>query len=255
MDVRIFDDAWWSTAAREDHRLQQKIRIVLKKDLQVLAAYSEKAEKALINPPANWINWVLGADFITERYLGNFACCACNNIDCFAWIAFKCGGCKKTYWVEQRTVGLLWCWTCASQWMRFDSDRALQQFTGLPGNRGLQLFESIEQLILAFLRWEIKHQTKRFEIIRESEIVSVRCQRKVPLMQRSMVPVETDPEADLDLCIALLNLRIHLPFASRKIKPNVRKRGRKNAKRLFRNNNTDRDDRAGRGMGPSSTEN
>lgn len=166
--LRIWDVEWWDriTARDEEGRLQRKLFFNVHQDLQRLVQYSEPAAIALMNPPRDWINWVLTTQFDESEPLNSTACLACSNMFCCAWVALKCAGCGYTYWYDQALVWEIWCWRCRGQWARERCwIRALSEFTGLPGREGLNLYESAEQIITAFVRWRLNHELKALEII------------------------------------------------------------------------------------------
>ena len=129
-------------------------------------------------------------------------CLDCNRENCAAWVALFCGGCNRTFWIEQSFLDSFWCNSCAFGHDFLSWQSELRQQTNLNIFEALQLFESGEQKILAYYRWELNHVIRRVEAQNKSQILSVRCRSRVPLTQHSQIgPLAGDPDQELDNCL------------------------------------------------------
>lgn len=133
-------------------------------------------------------------------------CLDCHDPNCAAWIALRCGGCNRTFWLEQSLLWELWCHACEQEHRWGHSwQEELRRQTGINPYIALSLYESPEQKILAYYRWEVQCVVKRIKVQSKSRIIAVRCRKVVPLTQRSVVgPFEGSPERALDCCIEKL---------------------------------------------------
>lgn len=170
-----------------------------------LGRYNSAAREALRQPPPNWADWIESHVHQEEQPLSSRPCCACGGSWCEAWVALKCGGCGDCSWVEQRTVFNLWCWRCQSDDLRNSNwGRALEKEAGVPYAQVRNLYETPEQLLLAWARWELTNWIKRQHIYANSHIIAARCRHKVPHLPWPRVgPVKpgTDPEEVLNQSI------------------------------------------------------
>lgn len=108
--------------------------------------------------------------------------------------------------MDQLSLFRLWCDTCNHRhnW-EYNWEWALRNATGLNTASALGLYESHEQKILAYYRWEVQCILKRVKAQSASYIASVRCRKLVPLTQHSIVgPIKGDPNQALDNCIKRL---------------------------------------------------
>lgn len=225
--LRIWDEEWWSNLDWE--RIQQKLFLVLREELQYLAQFTREGKDVLDNPPNNWINWVLEIDYENRELLSEAACCACEQPSCSAWIAIHCGGCNRRFWYDQRNLRQLWCNSCSFNWsLGLNWVTALQNYTGLPDRQGLTLYESAEQLVIAYVRWHLQHWRKRIDAVRTSYLIAARCRSQVPLTQSSFLgPFTVDPNIALDSCLESLRRLNIRRFGSVKLKEKKRRRRRR----------------------------
>lgn len=191
---------------RDKKWIQKKLAIRLRPYLCALRPYSQDAAEALTDSPRYWMD--LLDDFNPDLVKPKLCLCwDCRTWGCYAWIAFKCGGCGQSYWYHQTQLVELWCGSCSHKWSP-DNNRvqALREFTGIVDpTEALQRFESLEQRIVGYYAWTAQTIVKKVEAIAGSTILVARCQKGIPLTQTSIVgPLQTDPEQELSECIRQL---------------------------------------------------
>lgn len=153
----------------------------------------------------DWIGSIEAWQRLNIRWPRGNKCLECDNQDCAAWAALRCGGCNQTFWIEQSLITNLWCNGCAFQHYNTTWESELQAKTGLRTQLAVQLFKTVEQKILAYLRWELEQVVYRITAQNQSSILAVRCRKRIPISQHSIVgPLRGDPEEELDLLLQRL---------------------------------------------------
>ncbi|KAL9852398.1 uncharacterized protein GJ701_004829 isoform 2-T2 [Geothlypis trichas] len=203
--VRLLD----RLTEEDKNRLEKKLLLILRPLLLQLKGHSKAIDRAITHRCRTTRELIDIIESLSSFHIRGPAkenCLECNSPYCAAWVALCCGGCDKTFWVDQSLLFHLWCKTCNYRhtW-EHNWEWALRNQTGLDTASALNLYESHEQKILAYYRWEVQHILKRVKAQSASYIASVRCRKLVPLTQRSVVgPVRGDPNQALDNCIRRL---------------------------------------------------
>lgn len=191
---------------RDKERLKEKLLLILQPLLLQLKGHSKAVDKGVTRRYRTAKELIGTVEVLSTFYIKGPAeerCLECRNPRCAAWVALYCGGCGRTFWLEQSGIWDLWCETCryGYTWER-NWQRELRRQTGLDTVSALSLFESLEQKILAYYWWEVQCIVKRVDAQSKSYIATARCRQLVPLTQHSVIgPFKGDPDKALDSCI------------------------------------------------------
>lgn len=176
--------------------------------LDILATTDKDAQSALLNPPLDWLSWFQAA---AQQFCcwNQQACAACNNRLCSAWIAFKCGLCNRLFWANQLLIVELLCRRCLSEVLRRrDWADAFERESGISIDRWQEVYDSPEQIILAWMRWEFRFLLWKRHILTNSHIVKAKCCSKVPLKDARWIgPIRQGQDPEQVLQNQIDNLR------------------------------------------------